>query len=311
MKIAFIMDPLEYVKAYKDTSYFIMLAAQERGHQVYYLDQRHLSALGHNLRGVVTPVEVHADHDKPFTVGTPQLMDMAEMGAVFVRTDPPFDRRYFYTTLMLDLLPPTTVVVNRPSGLRNWNEKLAALYYADHGPETLVTADTGQILEFLERRGKITLKPVDGFGGRGIVFLEHGGANVDQLIQLVGHDGSHLIIAQEYIAEAKKGDKRVLLINGEPIGAVLRKAAEGKELNNLDAGGSAHPADISEGEMAVCRAMKEGLQREGIIFAGIDFLGEKLVEINVTSPTVLQELTRFSGVQHHHHLIEAVEAKHA
>jgi len=309
MKIAFIMDPLEGVKAHKDTTYFLMLAAAERGHEVYYLDQGDLSCRHDRVHANLTRVRVHADERKPFTVVDHAVRALGQMDAVMVRPDPPFDRRYFYTTLFLDLLPKTTVVVNSPAGLRNWNEKLIALHYPELTPTSLVTRSRDEILDFMAQHGRVTLKPIDGFGGRGVVFLEPGGGNVDQLIALVSHDGSHQVIVQVYIPEAKQGDKRVLMLDGEPLGAVMRKAPAGKELNNLDAGGTAHPAELTQRDREIAATLAPGLREQGILFAGIDLLGDKLIEINVTSPTVLRELARFSGKPHNHDVIAAVEQR--
>lgn len=309
MKIAFIMDPLHKVKPHKDTSYFLMLASTERGHQVFYLDQNHLFWDGRRLQAEMQEVTVSSDHDHPFDAKHPKDRFLDEMDVVVIRTDPPFDRRYFYTTLLLDLLPPTTKVVNRPQGLRNWNEKLAAFHYPDLTPESLVTNDPARVLAFMERLGtRITVKPVDGHGGRGIFFLDPGATNNDMILAMLTHDGSHQIIAQAYVREAGLGDKRILLLNGEPMGGVLRVHAEGKELNNFDAGGSPHPLDMNDNDLKICAAVKDGLVREGIVFAGIDILGDRLIEINVTSPTGLQEMCRFTGVAHHHSIIAAFEA---
>ncbi len=307
MKTAFIMDPLERVKAHKDTSYFLMLAAQERGHEVYHLDQGSLSAEDGRVYGEATPTRVHADDRKPFSTESGQRLALHDMDQVWIRTDPPFDRTYFYTTLLLDLLPPSTKVINRPAGLRNWNEKLAALFFQDFTPSTLVSSNEAEIKAFMEARGRITLKPIDGHGGRGIFFLEPGMANLDMLIQMATHDGRRRIIAQAYVAEAHKGDKRILLLNGEPLGGILRLHPEGKELNNLDAGGTAHAYELTARDLVICAALKQGLVREGIYFCGIDILGDALIEINVTSPTGLRELCRFSGVDYHHRIIEALE----
>jgi len=307
MKFAFIMDPLETVKAYKDTSYYIMLAAAERGHDVYYLDQSSLYVDASVLRAQVSHVDVHADNDKPFTVKDTRDMDMGEMDVVLIRTDPPFDRTYFYTTLLLDLLPPSTQVVNRPSGLRNWNEKLAALYYPELTPETLISRSADDIMKFAGRHPRVTLKPIDGHGGQGIHFIEADSADAVQSIEEVTHGGSHWIIAQEYLPEATAGDKRVLLLDGEPMGAILRLHGVGAELNNLDQGGSANEVDLDDADLKICAAIKEGLVREGIIFSGIDVIGGKLIEINVTSPTGLQEMSRFADVPFHHRIIERLE----
>lgn len=309
MKFAFIMDPLATVKAYKDTTYYLMLAARERGHDVFYMDQASIQVNHSHVFGESTHVDVHADNDKPFTVIEQAIRDLSEMDFVLIRTDPPFDRGYFYTTLLLDLLPASTLVVNRPEGLRNWNEKLAALYYPDLTPQTLISRDRDQITEFASDFERVTLKPIDGHGGKGIHFVREGDGFTDQKIREVTRDGSHWIIAQEYLPEAKEGDKRILLLDGEPLGAILRVSGEGAELNNLDQGGSAHPVEMTPRDIEICAALKDGLIREGIVFSGIDVIGGKLIEINVTSPTGLQEMSRFADTPFHHQIIERLESK--
>lgn len=307
MKFAFIMDPLETVKAYKDTSYYIMLAAAERGHDVYYLDQSSLRVERSVLHAVVSHVDVHENNDKPFTVKDTLDVDMSMMDVVLIRTDPPFDRTYFYTTLLLDLLPASTRVVNRPSGLRNWNEKLAALYYPDLTPDTLITRSDSDIMAFAAKHERVTLKPIDGHGGLGIHFIQADSSDAAEKISEVTHGGSHWIIAQEYLPEATVGDKRVLLLDGEPMGAILRVHGAGAELNNLDQGGSANEVDLDDDDLNICAAIRQGLVREGIVFSGIDVIGGKLIEINVTSPTGLQEMSRFADVPFHHRIIERLE----
>lgn len=310
MKFAFIMDPLEKVKAYKDTSYHLMLAAAERGHEVFYLDQNWLFARDGELFAEVIPVKVFADHERPFETGTRHETRMDAMDVVLIRTDPPFDRRYFYTTLLLDLLPSTTRVVNRPQGLRDWNEKLSALFFMKYSPSTLVTSSIEQIRKYIVTQDqRVTLKPVDGHGGRGILFVDKHDKNLDQLLLMATHDGSHRVIVQEYVPGAKDGDKRILLLNGEPMGGILRMHQEGKELNNMDAGGTPHPWKLTEREHEICRDLGPALRDKGILFAGIDILGDQLIEINVTSPTGLQELCRFDGVAFNHRIIEAMETK--
>ena len=172
MKHAFIMDPLEKVKPWKDTTYFLMLAAAQRGHRVCCLEQRALWLAHDRPRAQVTWLEIREDHARPFNVLEEAECDLSEMDAVWIRTDPPFDRRYLYTTLLLDNLPATTRVLNRPAGIRNWNEKLAALHYPEFTPQTLVSNDRDRIKEFSRAVGRVAIKPVDGFGGKGIVFYD-------------------------------------------------------------------------------------------------------------------------------------------
>ena len=309
MKIAFLMDPLNTVKAYKDTSYYLMLAAKERGNEVFYFNQASMQAINHGVIAQTSRLDVHARVEQPFTVHETKKTDLSEMDAIFVRTDPPFDRAYSYSTLLLDQISGKTLVVNRPSGIRNWNEKLAALFYPEYTPDTLVARQTDEIVKFMEHHSRITIKPVDGHGGEGIEFTDGDDPNRMEKITSTTHDGGHWVIVQEYLEDAKSGDKRILLVDGEPIGAVLRVHAEGVELNNLDQGASAVPATLSERDIEICNAIREGILKQGVFFCGIDVIGGKLIEVNVTSPTCLQELCKFSGVDHHHSIIEKLEIR--
>ncbi len=300
------MDPLDGVKAWKDTSYFLMLACVQRGHEVCYMDQQDLLLKHDQLHGKISWLEVHEDNDKPFTIAKNETVNLANMDAVWIRTDPPFDRRYFYTTLLLDYLPPTTRVLNRPEGIRNWNEKLAALKYPQYTPLTRVTNDVGIIRSFAKDCGRITLKPVDGFGGKGIHFFSPG--EDESVLIKSTHNGQHWVLAQEYLAAASDGDKRILLLNGEPLGGILRVHADGAELNNMDAGGAANPTALTQRDLEICTALKSGLIDQGVFLAGIDIIGDMLIEVNVTSPTGLQEMSRFDSKDYHHQIIEALES---
>ena len=306
MKHAFIMDPLEGVKPWKDTSYFLMLAAYQRGHEVCYLDQRDLYLDHDQLMAKVKWLQVNDDHDTPFEVIAETTSSMANIDVVWLRTDPPFDRRYFYTTLFLDFLPSKVKVVNDPQGVRDWNEKLSAIHFPQFTPQTFVSNDVADIKAFAGRHDRITLKPVDGFGGKGIFFYRQG--EDDAEIHKITHQGKQWVIAQEYLPEAEQGDKRILVVEGEPIGAILRVHAPGQELNNLDMGGEAVQVELDEYDLAICAAIKPKLLEMGVFFVGIDVIGGKLIEINVTSPTGLQELSKFSGIDHHHNIIQRLEA---
>ena len=303
------MNPLESVKPWKDTSYFLMLAAFERGHEVCYLDQQDLMLNHDQLMANVTWLKVSDDHAAPFEVISKTLTKMSQMDVVWLRTDPPFDRRYFYTTLLLDFLPKSTRVVNKPAGVRDWNEKLSALDFPQFTPQTCVSNKVEEIKQFASKHARITVKPVDGFGGKGIFFYSLG-EEPDSLLEKATHQGAHWVIAQEYLPAAKLGDKRILLIEGEPIGSILRVHAKGQELNNLDMGGEAIAVELDEDDLAICKALKPHLLAKDAFFVGVDVIGGKLIEINVTSPTGLQELTKFSGVPHHHNIIRQLEIKH-
>lgn len=309
MKIAFVMDPLEKVKAHKDTSYYLMLAAKQRGNEVFYFNQATMQTTGCSVDAVCSRLDVHPSVEKPFSVLETKRTDLSQMDVIFIRTDPPFDRAYSYATLLLDLIGGDTLVVNRPSGIRNWNEKLASLLYAQYTPDTLVSRQQEEIMSFARRYRRVTLKPVDGHGGEGIDFFCHDDADAIQKTAAQTHSGRHWVIVQEYLQAATVGDKRILLVDGDPVGAVLRVHAEGMELNNLDQGATAVPAKINDAELEICRAIKPGLLQQGIFFCGIDVIGDRLIEVNVTSPTCLQELCRFSETDHHHNIIERLESR--
>lgn len=307
MKFAFLMDPLEKVKPHKDTTYYLMLAASERGNEVFYFNQNSMQAGNARLTAHLERLNVLASIERPFEILDRFTAELSTMDVIVVRTDPPFDRRYLYATLLLDLIDSNTVVVNRPSGIRNWNEKLAAMLYPDFTPATLISNEMQEILDFVNNYERVTIKPVDGHGGQGILFLEPGDADTEQKINRTSKNGSRWIIVQEYLPEAQQGDKRILLLEGEPIGAVLRIHAEGMELNNLDQGGEAVATEMDDRDYEICAAIKPGLIEQGIFFCGIDVIGGKLIEVNVTSPTCLQELCRFSGISHHHNIIARLE----
>ncbi len=308
MRHVFIMDPLEGVKPWKDTTYYLMLAAAQRGHEVYATSQGGLSLRHEQPVAELMRVSVREDHEQPFRVEQRLVMDLGLADVVWERTDPPMNRRYLYASLILDFLPRRTLVINRPAAIRDWNEKLAALKFPAFTPETLVSASAAEIGGFLDRHRRITLKPIDGHGGKGVEFCDHDAADREAVIERVTGGGRRWIIAQRYLESAREGDKRILLLNGEPIGAILRLHAEGKELNNLDAGGTANPTELTDRDLEICAAMAGPLRASGVVFAGIDIIGGMLIEVNVTSPTGLQEASRFSGRDLHHTIIEALES---
>jgi glutathione synthase len=301
------MDPLEAVKTHKDTSYFLMLAACEQGHQVYYLDAGDLYVKDSSVMATAQRVNVQDDPQVPFEPEPEEPVLMADMDAVWIRTDPPVDRAYFYMTMLLDLLPSSVKVINRPSTIRDWNEKLAALQYPQFTPATMVARHSAQIVDFVHQHGRTTLKPVDGHGGAGILFVDAEQPDLESQIRLATHGGSHWVIVQQYLDAAKEGDKRILLLNGEPLGAILRLHAEGVELNNLDQGGEALASEIIDRDREICAVLKTDLVSRGVVFAGIDVIGGMLIEINITSPTGLQEMSRHDNRSYHKEIIASLE----
>lgn len=308
MRHVFVMDPLESVKGYKDTTYFLMLAARMRGHTVYYLPPGAIHLDHDRVTGEVTLVDVHETEDHPFTLIETLMVDLSEMDVVWIRTDPPVDRGYLYTTLLLDFLPPSVRVVNRPATIRDWNEKLAALRYPAITPPTLVSSDVGVLEEFVGRFDRATLKPIDGHGGKGIRFVAPNDSDLQAVLAEVTSLGQKRVLAQAYLPEAKDGDKRILLLEGEPLGAILRLHAEGVELNNLDQGGQALPSELNQRDIEICQALRDDLCAHGVFFAGIDVIGGMLMEVNLTSPTGLQEMSRFDDQPYHLTIVDRLEA---
>jgi glutathione synthase len=252
-------------------------------------------------------VNVQDDPQVPFEPESEESVLMADMDAVWIRTDPPVDRAYFYMTMLLDLLPESVKVINRPSTIRDWNEKLAALQYPQFTPVTMVARHSEQIVDFVHQHGRTTLKPIDGHGGAGILFVDAEQSDLESQIRLVTHGGSHWVIVQQYLDAAKEGDKRILLLNGEPLGAILRLHAEGVELNNLDQGGEALASKIIDRDREICAGLKTDLVSRGVVFAGIDVIGGMLIEINITSPTGLQEMSRHDNRSYHKEIIASLE----
>lgn len=301
------MNPLERVKTNKDTSYFLMLAAEQRGHTVFHIDPSQLSVDHNRVMAILTRVQVDEDEGNPFQVLSSEWEYLDTVDVVWIRTDPPVDRSYIYVTLLLDLLPSTVRVINKASTIRDWNEKLVSLRYPEWIPRTLVARDIQSIKGFAQTFPRVTIKPIDGHGGEGIVFAKATDADFVEKVKLATNNEGHWIIVQQYLESAKEGDKRILLLNGQPLGAILRLHKEGLELNNLDQGGTAVPAFLTDKDKAICEAISNDLQVSGVVFAGIDVIGGMLIEINITSPTGLQEMTRFDGQWYHHDIISSLE----
>ncbi len=293
MNFAFLIDPPESMKTEKDTSFHLMQAVASLGHRVYYFEQESIFLSDQKVFAAVHSV----DNFNEWAINRQsnyKTTDLSKMDVIFVRTDSPFDRRYFYTTLLLDFLPESTKVVNRPQALRDWNEKLGSLFASEFAPATFVGSQVDSILEFCQRFEKIVSKPIDGHGGRGIEICKSSELSEKDVARWT-KDFSHKIVVQEYVKQAEQGDKRILIFKGRPNGAILRVAEKPGQLNNLDQGGHAEAVELTDRDRQVCRALAGRFQLAGLDFVGIDMLGDYLTEVNVTSPTGLQELCRFHG----------------
>ena len=305
MKLAFIIDPLAKLDPTHDTSVALMEAAQILGHEVWITQANGLSVVNSKAWALLeqvqlTPVELVEGRwvapQQWYTTGDRTLQPLEAMDAVFMRVDPPVTVPYLYTTYILDYInPEKTLVVNAPAGLRAANEKMYALQFTDAIPETIVSQDKEIIREFVERKGAGILKPLGNKAGEGILYLEGSDRNFNSLIEISTQWGQVPVMIQTYLPEAKEGDKRIILLNGEPIGAVNR-IPTGKEFRgNMAVGGRVAPTEITAKEHLMCQSMAAKLRQDGLYFVGIDVIGGYLTEVNVTSPTGIREIDRLSN----------------
>lgn len=305
MKLAFIIDPIAKLDPTHDTSVALMEAACRKGHEVFITDMRSLSIIGGRAWALLQPVVVkpvklvdgkwQAEH--PWYETKPsEFQALDTMQSVWMRPDPPVTLDYLYATYILDYVnPATTLVVNSPQGIRAANEKVYALQFRDAVPETIVSGDKEVIRKFVASKGKAILKPLDGKGGEGILFAEQSDRNLNSLIEISTKFGKTPIMVQTYLPAAQDGDKRIILLDGEPIGAVNRIPSSGEFRGNMAAGGSATKIDITTREQEICAQLAPTLKRDGLYFVGIDVIGGYLTEVNVTSPTGVREIDRLDG----------------
>ena len=307
MKFAFIIDPIQRLDPTHDTSVAIMEAAQELGHEVWVTQANRLSAIDSKAWAMLeqvhlTPVKLVDGRwvtiESWFSLDAPTFRPLEEMDAVFMRTDPPVDTAYLYATYILDYIDPAkTRVLNSPSGIRAANEKMYALQFTEAIPETIVSQDKSVIRQFLEKKGAAVLKPLGGKAGEGILFLEPSDRNFNSLIEISTLQGKLPVMVQTYLPEAKEGDKRIILLNGSPIGAVNRIPTGTDFRGNMAVGGRVASVGITEREHEICAHLAPTLQRDGLVFVGIDVIGGYLTEVNVTSPTGIREVDRLNDAR--------------
>ncbi|MCT8998140.1 glutathione synthase [Chelativorans intermedius] len=309
LSVAFQMDHISTVSIAGDTTFALALEAQRRGHRLYHYTPDRLSQLG---RRVFAPLEALTVRDEPgnhFTLGAPAYTDLAEMDVVLLRQDPPFDMHYITTTHMLECIHPATLVVNDPVWVRNSPEKIFVTEFADLMPETLITRDPRQVDAFRAEHGDIIVKPLYGNGGAGIFHLHEADRNLASLLEIFTQMFREPFIVQRYLKEVRGGDKRIILIEGEPVGAINRVPAEHDSRSNMHVGGRAEPAEITQREREICARIGPALRERGFVLVGIDVIGGYLTEINVTSPTGVREVSRFGGADIAALFWDAVEAR--
>ncbi|OLT58821.1 glutathione synthase [Moorena bouillonii] len=318
MKFAFIIDPLPKLDPGHDTSVALMEAAQELGHEVWVTQAQQLSVIQGQAWGLLepvqlTPAKLDDGHwvviEQWYQTGKALLKPLEEMDAVWMRTDPPVTIPYLYATYILDYInPDKTLVINSPTGIRTANEKMYALQFQEVMPQTIVSQDKSVIRQFLEEKEAAVLKPLGGKAGEGIIFLQPSDRNFNSLVEISTKQGSEPVMVQAYLPAAKDGDKRIILLNGEPIGAVNR-IPTGKEFRgNMAVGGRVAATEITPREEKICSLLKPKLQQDGLYFVGIDVIGGYLTEVNVTSPTGIREIDRLDGTHLAKQVITWVEA---
>ncbi|MGC1392821.1 MAG: glutathione synthase [Coleofasciculaceae cyanobacterium] len=317
MKFAFIIDPLAKLDPGHDTSVALMEAAQSLGHEVWVTQSQKLSVVKSQAWALLQKVQLTAAElvegrwvvsKDWYAVSEASWQPLEEMDAVFMRTDPPVTVPYLYATYILDYInPEKTLVINTPAGIRMANEKMYALQFKEVIPETIVSQDKAVIREFLEEKGTAVLKPLGGKAGEGILFLDKSDRNFNSLIEVSTKQGQEPVMVQTYLPAAKDGDKRIIMLNGKPIGAVNR-IPTGKEFRgNMAVGGRVAKTDITEQEQKICAVVGPKLAQDGLYFVGIDVIGGYLTEVNVTSPTGIREIDRLSGTNLGEEVITWVE----
>jgi glutathione synthase len=305
------MDPLEAVLPDKDTTFVFMLEALRRGHELYHLGLKHLYTQGHQAFGEARRCEVMRAQPHFRFLDNGAQYPLEAFDAIFMRKDPPADDAYLYATMILSLADrQRTFVLNEPAGLREANEKLYALNFPGAIPPTIVTYEIPRLKRFMEEQGgEMIVKPLDGHGGEGVFHARAGDRNLNAILESVTRFESRPIMGQRYIPEIRNGDKRLIVLNGEPLGGTLRVPREDEHRGNIHVGGNCVKADITARDREICRMLRPRLERDGLYFVGLDIIGDFLTEVNVTSPTGVQEIDQLDGTSLEANVIDFVESR--
>ena len=311
LSVAIQMDPVEAIDIEADSTFALALEAQARGHALFHYLPRHLSLRAGRATASMRPLEVRNRAGDHATLGAPETIDLAAMDVVLMRQDPPFDMSYITATHLLERVHPETLVVNDPVQVRNAPEKLFVTRFGDLTPPTLIAAEPGPIADFRAEHGDIVLKPLFGNGGAGVFHVAPGDENLNALLEMFATLSREPIIAQAYLPAVREGDKRIVLVEGEPVGAVNRVPPAGEARANLHVGATPQKTALTGRERAICATIGPALRERGLVFAGIDVIGGYLTEINVTSPTGIQEINRLDGTRIEALVWDAIEARRA
>lgn len=311
IKLGIVMDPISDINIKKDSSFAMLLAAQARGYALYYMEMQDLAMVKGEARARMHPLKVMQNADCWFELGEAVDAPLADLDVILMRKDPPFDTEYIYATYMLERAEEAGVlIVNKPQSLRDANEKLFTAWFSEFTPLTMVTRDAARIRAFHAEHGDIILKPLDGMGGASIFRVKQDDPNLGVIIETLTNHGNCYAMAQVFIPEITAGDKRILVVDGEPVPYCLaRIPKQGETRGNLAAGGRGVAQPLSEADWRIAKALGPELKRRGLIFVGLDVIGDKLTEINVTSPTCIREIEAAFDVDITGMLMNAIEAR--
>ncbi len=309
LNVAVQMDHISSIRIAGDTTFALMLEAQRRGHALFHYTPQRLSMRDARVFAALETVEVEDKEGKHFKLGEAEERDLGEMDDVLMRQDPPFDMAYISATHLLERIHPKTLVVNDPAHVRNAPEKLFVTEFPDLMPETLISRDPAAIRAFRAEHRDIILKPLYGNGGAAVFRIGEGDENLSALIELFDTTFREPFVIQRYLPAVREGDKRVILIDGEPVGAINRVPAIGDARSNMHVGGKAVASELTDRDREICARIGPELRRRGFVLVGIDVIGDRLTEINVTSPTGIREVKRFGGADIAMLFWDVVEAK--
>jgi glutathione synthase len=309
MRHLFVMDPLPRINVRTDSTFVVMRECCDRGYEAWMCEPEHLYAADGRLRARARLTQVTAG--PPYFSSGPSVdVDLDGIDVIWMRKDPPFDMNYIFTTYLLDLAPEHVEVVNHPVGLKVFNEKLWAMRFPALHPRTLLSRDPGQLQAFVEEQaGRAVLKPWDGNGGRGVLVTQRGDRNLRSMIEILTGDGRQYVICQPYIENVDRGDKRIVLFEGEPVGALLRVPHAGDFRGNMHVGATTAPCDLTERDLEICSALGPELRKHDQVWVGIDVIDGWLTEINITSPTGFQEIRTLYGKVLEVDLVDRIERR--
>ena len=309
LKIAIQMDPMEPMDIKGDSSFDMAIEVKKRGHQLFHYLFTDLVYEDGEVRASMRPLDVRRVEGDHYTLGDPVVTNLKDVDVILMRQDPPFDMAYITATHLLDMVHPETFVVNDPTHVRNAPEKLFVTDFVDLMPPTMIAHSQAEIEAFREKHKDIIIKPLYGNGGAGVFRLQPGDQNISSLLEMFQGVNREPLMIQAYLPDVRAGDKRIILVDGEPVGALNRIPAEGEARSNMHVGGTPAPIELTARDREICARIGPALKERGMIFVGIDVIGDYMTEINVTSPTGLQEIDRFNGTNLSALIWDAIESK--